>query len=410
MKAFRIDFKDAERAAEKIKAAEEALYSVSDSVEGLCGRLSCEGELRARLDQVLKVQSGRICECGEQLALLGSGLDRAAARYARTEALLTGRESRDTAGDAAPIPSGHGGGGGFRGSSNAEEDGGKDFDIVKYFLGLQKKFAEGMGDEQGEKKWGLISAGASYFKDLTEFFSGQKKGLSGLSDYLHLSSSTSKVWEGLCKYIKSFDASGRIEGRFGKAAMGAGISGSVLGYLADLSEALDYKKYESPYAFYSNFIGSQEKLFDAAGDIYDAATKTEGLFATPAGLWAAFAKTVLSTGRAAGDSIVEYAKDGKFEPAEKAAVWVDASVAGLTAEFYAVADIFTFGALDTFAPKKEVAAKYISGTLKDGAAKAGGSIGKYVLEHEELLNEYNKGGIHEFTAIMKGAFGRVFGG
>ena len=113
-------------------------------------------------------------------------------------------------------------------------------------------------------------------------------------------------------------------------------------------------------------------------------------------LWCVFGKTILSTGGQTYDSIKKYAADGRWDWNDTACTGIEGAVAGLDA----MVSGLTFGvvSLDNF----NSSPAQLSQAMENGTASYGKSISNYIMNHKDLLDDYNSSssGLHQTRVVV----------
>lgn len=213
-------------------------------------------------------------------------------------------------------------------------------EIKKILKALDK-----VGDVSGA---GVLENGISYIESLLGFLTGDKKGITGASDWFDLADSSVSVWTGLYEYFKKKYENVNA-GIFSAAAEGkVAVVGVAAGVLALISTMLSAKNTGKVADYIEggkdilSIIKAEYKLRHI-GD-------TQSLSKIKAGIWSAL-DVYTAVGEAAVKSIAqafrsydEYSADGQWSTGDTGATGIDISTAGL----YALADKLTLGFADAF--------------------------------------------------------------
>lgn len=218
-----------------------------------------------------------------------------------------------------------------------------------------------------EREFKLTKSSASLYSSIFSF--AKAKGM--------LPDSVKKQWQGRMDAIGvvgSLFGVGESVVKFGRTGTGADAAG-IGNAGADLLNGI-YK------------IGKDAERVKGLKGLYQ-----------PADLWCTFGKTILSAGGQTYDSIKKYAADGRWDVNDTACTGLEGAVAGLDA----MVSGLSFGAisLDNFGSSPA----QFSQALEDGAASYGKSIGNYILNHQDLLDDYNSSGhwIHQTRVVAYAA-------
>ena len=209
---------------------------------------------------------------------------------------------------------------------------------------------------RGTDKWGDVDeAGVledviSYFESFTTFFSGDKKGLTGASDWCNLADSSIGVWTGLYDYFCNM-YKGLKTGFFGDVAQKnvkvLGLSAGFLGLTASIlsaSNGLDNKQWQSIVADYVD-CGKDMLSVIKSGYALKHIGDVKSLSEIKAGPWSAL-NIYSAIGEAGIQSISQgfrshekYYADGQWDMGDTGATGIDISMAGI----YGISHILTLG-------------------------------------------------------------------
>ena len=219
---------------------------------------------------------------------------------------------------------------------------------------------------RGTDKWGDVDeAGVledviSYFESFTTFFSGDKKGLTGASDWCDLADSSIGVWTGLYDYFCDM-YKGLKTGFFGGVAQKnvkvLGLSAGFLGLTASIlsaSNGLDNKQWQSIVADYVD-CGKDMLSVIKSGYALKHIGDVKSLSEIKAGPWSAL-NIYSAIGEAGIQSISQgfrshekYYADGQWDMGDTGATGIDISMAGIYGISHSLTlgfDDLIFGAID----------------------------------------------------------------
>ncbi len=219
---------------------------------------------------------------------------------------------------------------------------------------------------RGTDKWGDVDeAGVledviSYFESFTTFFSGDKKGLTGASDWCNLADSSIGVWTGLYDYFCDMYKGLKI-GFFGDVAQKnvkvLGLSAGFLGLTASIlsaSNRLDNKQWQSIVADYVD-CGKDMLSVIKSGYALKHIGDVKSLSEIKAGPWSAL-NIYSAIGEAGIQSISQgfrshekYYADGQWDMGDTGATGIDISMAGIYGISHSLTlgfDDLIFGAID----------------------------------------------------------------
>lgn len=219
---------------------------------------------------------------------------------------------------------------------------------------------------RGTDKWGDVDeAGVledviSYFERFTTFFLGDKKGLTGASDWCNLADSSIGVWTGLYDYFCDMYKGLKI-GFFGDVAQKnvkvLGLSAGFLGLTASIlsaSNGLDNKQWQSIVADYVD-CGKDMLSVIKSGYALKHIGDVKSLSEIKAGPWSAL-NIYSAIGEAGIQSISQgfrshekYYADGQWDMGDTGATGIDISMAGIYGISHSLTlgfDDLIFGAID----------------------------------------------------------------
>ena len=236
----------------------------------------------------------------------------------------------------------------------SEIEGEKDLlSTVKTLLNGADKFGD--DDEAG-----VLKDVISYIQDFTSFFNGDKKGLTGASDWCDLADSSIGVWTGLYDYFCDM-YKGLKTGFFGDIAQKnvkvLGLSAGFLGLTASIlsaSNGLDNKQWQSIVADYVD-CGKDMLSVIKSGYALKHIGDVKSLSEIKAGPWSAL-NIYSAIGEAGIQSISQgfrshekYYADGQWDMGDTGATGIDISMAGIYGISHSLTlgfDDLIFGAID----------------------------------------------------------------
>lgn len=219
---------------------------------------------------------------------------------------------------------------------------------------------------RGTDKWGDVDEAGiledliSYLESFTTFFSGDKKGLTGASDWFNLADSSIGVWTGLYDYFCNM-YKGVKTGFFGdvtqKNVKVLGVSAGFLSLTASIlsaSNGLDNKQWQSIVA---DYVDCGKDMFSVikSGYALKHIGDVKSLSEIKAGLWSAL-NIYSAIGEAGIQSISQgfrshekYYADGQWDMGDTGATGIDISMAGIYGISHSLTlgfDDLIFGAID----------------------------------------------------------------
>ncbi len=373
----------------------QTLRSIGGDVEYVRRRLEFSDDLQRKMGYNLQFITRSAYQESSGCASMSSGLANVVLNYQKTEERIsdnakiawTGIAERHGSEFSSNRMSGGGGGelGGRGDSRSAEDNAGKRLlEIVNALLGLTSK----TGNNSSRKKGSAAAKSLiSYICSLYDFYTGDKKGVTGAVDLMDVASDSAGFWESLYKFAKvkykeQIDL-GKGVGLFSdKGQKGVGcisFAGDVTGLISKLIDAT-VKEYDNWWETVGEYLGIGGNLFktgQSGKDLWNLfhGVKPEiskGLY-SPAALWGIFADTCFSTFSQVFTSIGEYSADGKWTTDDTAATLVDTSVSGL----YAIIKGLSFGTVSE--KTTGISAQDISDYLQNWAKEKGRDIGEFIL-------------------------------
>ncbi len=227
----------------------------------------------------------------------------------------------------------------------------------------------------------------SYVQALEKFVNGERKGLSGASDFCNLTDKSIGVGSAIYEYLKDkdlFHARLGIAGNvFGLASSGfeiantinteklgpAGVAGEILGAGSDVVD----------------LWGSIEKYRHVADTATNITTKAgaTGLY-SPLSFYTAIGKGYFDAFAQGAKDIEKYFADGKWDLADTARTGIDFGITGL----YGMADSLSFGALSTFGKVTGFTPENISRDIANWSTNLGKDARKYINNNKVLSEVY----------------------
>lgn len=387
--------------SEEMKNLAARLSRMSDSVvsSGSLNGIHFDGqaavEIRIReLGSNLQIESARVSNLGNQLSVIAQ-LYEATENQIKNDASGISKIVRSTGGgasnggavsnDSHNGPAGGSSAGG-RGPEEAADATASGDESDKWYWDFIMQYFKSKGKFTGDEESSMMATGMGYLKDLFGFYTGDKKGWSGLADLCDLGKSSSDLWTAL---YKKMDIGGLLEGRWGTKVAGLGIAASSVGLLGKIAEAICGDN-STGWNITANIFDAGSGIFDVGQSIYEfknfakLAESSQGLW-TSAGQWATLGETVTSTLSQAFKSIGKYSADGKWDLGDTAATGIDSAITGLEKLISGV----TFGTISakTFGTDTD----QMSDAVKNWAGNTGKSAGDYIVNNKDMLNKYQNG-------------------
>ncbi|MEE1195387.1 MAG: hypothetical protein UHS54_00675 [Lachnospiraceae bacterium] len=215
-----------------------------------------------------------------------------------------------------------------------------DIDNEKDSLSILKTLLNGADKYGDNDEAGVLKDAISYFQDLASFFNGDKKGLTGASDWCNLANSSIGLWSGLYDYFQDM-YDGIKTGFFGDTAQKnvkvLGLSSGFLGLTASIlsaSNGLDTKQWQSIVADYTDcgkdilsIISSGYELKNI-GNVKSLAEMKAGPW-NALGIYSAIGEAGIQSISQGFRSHEKYYSDGQWDLGDTGATGIDISMAGI---------------------------------------------------------------------------------
>ena len=256
----------------------------------------------------------------------------------------------------------------------------KDFlTTVKTFLGISNSWG-------GDKEAGLLKNAIGYVENFANFFTGDKKGLTGASDLCKLTDSSISLWKGAYDYCRNMYKEVKT-GFFGDAANQKvailGLTGGfwgLIGSVASASKDLDEKQWQSIVADYMDAGKNGITIFNSAYTLKHL-KDAKSLANLKSGPWSALnvytsiAQGTLATVQQGFRSHEKYYADGKWDLGDTGATGIDVSLAGI----YGIGHALSLGLDDVIYSQVE--------KLAGGDGNSGMSYVEQAAEGYKILGE-----------------------
>ena len=245
---------------------------------------------------------------------------------------------------------------------------------------------------------GIAGDGLSYWQALERYFSGDKTGLTGASNWLNLTDKSAGLWKGFYDYLKEFYPEiGPFSVANQTKAAGVGVIGDTMGLAGAIFGAADTIQNTEgigPAGITGEVLGVGGSVVDLASSIYQMANPgaalSGGLF-SPVSIYSSIAEAFLDTAGQGFKSYEQYSADGVWDTNDTAYTLIDSSSAGI----YSLGNFFSFGTIAAHG----ITAEDVSNGMKTFATDLGHEIGdffndmgsrgaNYILEHPDLLQQY----------------------
>lgn len=204
------------------------------------------------------------------------------------------------------------------------------------WLDKLKILLEGIQGAKGDGIPGGVTNLLLYIYSFVSFFTGDKIGWTGASDWCDLGSSSCNIYKWLIEHVRGEGASSGIVGLIGSLfGLGSG--------LLSASDGLDSKEYYDLIADYTDCL---KPTVGVGSSIYELVNG--GLTKIKAGPWSALEvwKIVANSGIEAFEQLIrsigEYSADGQWDVGDTAETCIDTAMAGI----YGIANAGTLGLAD----------------------------------------------------------------
>ena len=237
--------------------------------------------------------------------------------------------------------------------SNIEEENDL-LSTVKTLLNGADKF----GDED---EAGILKDVISYIQNFTSFFNGDKKGLTGASDWCNLADSSVGLWTGMYDYFQNM-YDGVKTGFFGDIAQKnvkiLGLSSGFLGLAASIlsaSDGIGNKQWQSAVADYIDCgkdllsVISSGYSLKHIGDVKSLTEMKAGPW-NALGIYSAIGEAGIQSVSQGFRSFEKYYTDGQWDLGDTGATGIDISMAGIYGISHSLTlgfDDLIFGAIDS---------------------------------------------------------------
>lgn len=314
--------------ADKAGLTNDSYRKVRKKLQALSQNLKTEGEKMMSMSAALNNAVTLYMECEARIADQGSAVE-----YA--DSLKTSQDAGFADAGQAQRPK-EGNEGIWEVIIGLLNDVKENEDILSVFKTFFKVNKSWGNDEEA----GVFEKVISYAQAFADFFTGDKKGLTGASELCSLGDASIGVWKGLydyyCSMYKDLE-----KGFFGKAAQRRvqmlGLTGSILGLISSITEArvgLNEKSWQNKTADYVDcckdgvpVISSIYKL-KHIGDVKSLAKDKWGPWSA-LNIYEAIGDAVVRAVSQGFRSYEKYAADGVWDMGDTGAMGIDISMAGL---------------------------------------------------------------------------------
>ncbi len=272
-------------------------------------------------------------------------------------------------------------------------------DLIKLLLSLSSKM--GISDTAG-----ITNKGISYLESLYQFFTGDKKGLTGAEDLFNLGDKSISLWKGFYDYLKEFyNETGNIFSISNqKKVEKLGLVGDIFGLVSSAFNTAD-KINNTEGIGTAGIIGevlnggnnivdiwSDIEVLKHMGDTTTNITTTDGLY-SPLTFYSTIAKSYLSAFSQGFTSYEKYSADGVWDLGDTGKTGIEFGVTGL----YSMLNSLSFGLISE--KTTGVSAEEISTGIENWATDVGTGAGNYIVNDPELFKKYNDSNLIGQVAI-----------
>ena len=272
-------------------------------------------------------------------------------------------------------------------------------DLIKLLLSLSSKI--GISDTAG-----ITNKGISYLESLYQFFTGDKKGLTGAEDLFNLGDKSISLWKGFYDYLKEFyNETGNIFSISNqKKVEKLGLVGDIFGLVSSAFNTAD-KINNTEGIGTAGIIGevlnggnnivdiwSDIEVLKHMGDTTTNITTTDGLY-SPLTFYSTIAKSYLSAFSQGFTSYEKYSADGVWDLGDTGKTGIEFGVTGL----YSMLNSLSFGLISE--KTTGVSAEEISTGIENWATDVGTGAGNYIVNDPELFKKYNDSNLIGQVAI-----------
>lgn len=237
-------------------------------------------------------------------------------------------------------------------------------DIYKIFLDSGKDFLKGLfectAESDGLKSGNIFNEGISYIESLWGFLTGDKKGLTGASDWCKLGDDTISWWkEAYTLFYDKYSDVGNdlFNSSVREGVAYAGIGASALGLISEMLNASNGLEEKNVANIFADYMKCGNNVVDVISDIYKSThlNDTNSLFEIKSGVWSAgklyeaIAKGGVDAVSQGIKSVDKYLSDGKWDAVDTGATGIDISLAGLNVVVHTLTygmDTFVYSAVD----------------------------------------------------------------
>lgn len=231
----------------------------------------------------------------------------------------------------------------FENFSNDIKDEEDERSLIKTILGGADSI--GQNDESG-----ILKDIITYIESFTKFFTGDKRGFTGASDWCNLADSSIGMWSKLYDYYCNM-YKGLKTGFFGEAAQKnvkkLGLTASFFALISSVlsaSDGLDKKAWQNMVADYLDCGKDVVSVIQSGyvlkhiGDVKSLANEKGGLW-NALSVYAAIANSGIRSASQGFRSYEKYSADGNWDLGDTGATGIDISMAGI----YGLSHSLTFG-------------------------------------------------------------------
>lgn len=381
------------------EALERALQALSKDVGGIRRGLNYKIAGREAIDARLRDAINQINKEVNSTKALRMGLEQIIVRYEQAENSNTDRV-------AAEKTSARNGDSISQDQSTKTD---KNDDLDNHILALIKAILSWADKTKTSDKAGLGKSGLSYIESLVDFFTGDKRGLTGAEDLFDLGDKSIGLWTEFYDYLKDFynGAGNTFSTTNQRYVAGLGITGGIFELISSacgIADTISNTENIGPARIIGEVLGGGDSVVDIwsgveklkhVGDTATNITTRDGLY-SPLSFYSTIAKSYIDAFSQGFKSYEKYAADGIWDLGDTGNTGVEFSVTGL----YSMVNSLSFGLTDQIAGSFGVSPDSISESIENWADTVGKRAGNYILNDPALYDAYN-------NSVMMGPMGRV---
>lgn len=390
-----IESAKARTALSQQEALERALQALSKDVGGIRRGLNYKIAGRETIDARLRDAINQVNKEVNSTKALRMGLEQIIVRYEQAENSNTDRvvAEKTSAQNRDSI------------SQDQSTKTDKNDDLDNQILALIKAILSWADKTKTSDKAGLGKSGFSYIESLVDFFTGDKRGLTGAEDLFDLGDKSIGLWTEFYDYLKGFynGAGNTFSITNQRYVAGLGITGGIFELISSacgIADTISNTENIGPARIIGEVLGGGDSVVDIWSGVeklkHVGDASTSGGIYSPLSFYSTIAKSYIAAFSQGFKSYDKYAADGVWDLDDTGKTGVEFAVAGL----YSMINSLSFGLSDQIADASGVSADSISESIENWASDVGKRAGNYILNDPALYDAYN-------NSVMMGPMGRV---